>query len=520
MEEEILKNTMDKKKQTSKENIVLAATIDAHSQLHAEASSQIIQGYNGVRYDSYGNDLGHVGRSLKGVSAYKVNPEYEANNIRQQAGFSAELLTEARANAKNILEGNSERVRTADGVGKTNDQVNDLYTVDGRGNILETGKAQSKFLSKPKTPESSHEQVVDNFIRDPKWEKYANSKMSVPSDQLEKAKNYAERQRLKYIEKAQEAKDLQVQQSFIEKAKKAEQIRDNLVDSGVSSKDAIEARLHPKAFVAKETIKNIHSSSLDIAKGAAIVAGTVSMGKNLYAVITEDKGIEEAITDTVAETATISAKAYGINTAATGMSIVLKNATSTTFRRLGASPAPLAVTTAAVEIGNSLGRYAKNEIDEEELLLELGEKGTGAIAANYGAAVGTMVLPGIGTIVGGMIGYTISGVLYQSSLAILQREKLSEQRRILIESIVEESICEMKRYSENLKEQAIERCVYRENIYQTFFNDMYKSIEENDIDYFFSSIDYLGNFFGLELRFQTFIEFDEFMNDDNAILTI
>jgi len=502
------------------ENIIIASNINKHSQLHAEASSQMIQALNGVRYDSQGNDIGHLGRSLKDISNYKLNPDYEANNIRQQAGFSAELVTEARENAKRILNGNTNRIRTADGIGKSNDQVNDLYTINKNGSIDSNKSAQSKFLSNTKNPEHSHKKVVDNFIKDPDWEKYANSEMSIPSNQFEKAKKYAEEQRLKFLEQSERAKNPEVKEKLLAKAKKAEQIRDLLKNSDMTSEEAIQARLHPKVFVAKETIKNIHNSSVEVAKGAAVVVGTIAIGKNIYEVITNDKNIEDAVKDTLVETATASAKAYTINTSATTMAVIMKNSANSTIRKIGSSSAPVAITTAVFEIGSSLKRYAKNEIDEEELLSELGEKGTGAIAASYGAMIGTLVLPGVGSVLGSMIGYTIGGILHNSALDILQREKLSEEKRLHIEAMAEESIVQMKIYSENLKNEAIKRQLYREKIYTTFFESMTISIKDNDIDALFSSIDYLGDFFGLKLQFKTFDEFNEFMNDEHTTLTL
>ncbi|GAA9598989.1 hypothetical protein UBN86_03170 [Helicobacter pylori] len=51
-----------------------------------------------------------LGRTLEGISEYKVNPKYYYQNINQQAGFSAELKEQAHANAHNILMKNKERL--------------------------------------------------------------------------------------------------------------------------------------------------------------------------------------------------------------------------------------------------------------------------------------------------------------------------------------------------------------------------------------------------------------------------
>lgn len=284
-----------KEKKSSDENIIIAAATHGHSQLHSEASSQLVQAYTGKRYGANGVDLGHKGRNLRDISNSKVNPEFKDNNIKQQAGFSAELLTEAEANKKNILEGNTNRVRTADGLGKTNDQINDLYTVDADGNILNIGKAQSKFLSYTKNPENSHEKIVKEFTSNPKYEKYMGSDISVPTEQYEKAKQFAEEERVRFLNEASKAKTPEAKEKLLIKAKKAETVRDSLKDSGVTTKDAIEARLNPEAYVFKKTIKDVHESSVNVAQSAMIVGGAVSVGRNFYDIVSNDKPLDRRL---------------------------------------------------------------------------------------------------------------------------------------------------------------------------------------------------------------------------------
>ncbi|MGL5098496.1 MAG: hypothetical protein ACRC6B_00400, partial [Fusobacteriaceae bacterium] len=152
-------------------------------QTHGEGASQIIQAYKGTRYDSSGNDIGHKGRTLKDISEYKLNDQYKDTNLKQQSGFSGELIKEARDNKEAILNGDKSRTRTTDGVGKTNDQVHDHTKVDSNGNIIENSGSQMKILK-------DHKKVVDKMAGDD-WEKYKNSPMDVPSEQVEPAKAYA-----------------------------------------------------------------------------------------------------------------------------------------------------------------------------------------------------------------------------------------------------------------------------------------------------------------------------------------
>ena len=140
---------MDKEKDSKERKIINSVTIAATErdlvQTHGEGSSQIIQAYKGIRVDGQGTTEVFHGRSLKGISKYKTNPQYKKQNIQQQAGFSAELIDEARQNQQAILAGDATRTRTTDGLGQTNDPQNDLVKVHPDGSVISGSGTQLKF---------------------------------------------------------------------------------------------------------------------------------------------------------------------------------------------------------------------------------------------------------------------------------------------------------------------------------------------------------------------------------------
>ena len=77
------KFSMDKEKDSKERKIINSVTIAATErdlvQTHGEGSSQIIQAYKGIRVDGQGTTEVFHGRSLKGISKYKTNP-----NIRSR----------------------------------------------------------------------------------------------------------------------------------------------------------------------------------------------------------------------------------------------------------------------------------------------------------------------------------------------------------------------------------------------------------------------------------------------------
>lgn len=502
------------------QNNLIGVGISENIKKNSEASSQLVQAYNGTRYDNVGNDLAHKGRSLKGISQSKVNPDYKENNIRQQAGFSAELLTEAEANKQNILNNNPNRLRTADGLGKTNDQINDLYLTDAKGNILDSGHSQSKFLGYIENPEDSYKKIVNEYTSNPKYEKYMNSEISVPTDQYEQAKKFAEQERLRFLEEAKKTTDINKREELLKKAKKAEKLKNSLSDSGVTREEAVKARLNPKAYVVKKTIKDIHDNSASTAKGAMIVSGVISTGRNMYDVIKNDKSIKDASIDIAKDVAIVGGKAYAINATSMTTALIMRNSKKQVLRRLGSTSAPTTMVVAVTEITTSMRSYAKGEITSEELLIQLGEKGSASVASAYGATVGTFLLPGIGTVVGGMIGHTLSSIMYNSSLEILKESRIAYERRVEIEEISKQAISEMKKYRADLQIAFQQEKYNKDKLFNNFFIELNSFEKTQDVNKLFASIDQIGDYLGIDSQFKTFEEFDDFMSDDSSTLTL
>jgi hypothetical protein len=82
---------------------------------------------------------------------------------------------------------------------------------------------------------------------------------------------------------------------------------------------------------------------------------------------------------------------------------------------------------AAVIVTESAGKYINGEIDSDQFMIEVGEKGAVMIAGVFGAeaggilgeAVGTLFLPGIGTIAGAAIGKVIGTVITSFSCMLI-----------------------------------------------------------------------------------------------------
>ncbi len=526
---------MENKKAKGKKHIINETTIGMAQnnliQKNGEAASQMIQAYEGVRYDSLGKDIGHKGRSLKGINNYRISDNYKSQNIKQQSGFSAELIKEARDNKKSIKASNPNRTRTTDGIGQGNHQQYDHVILDGDGNIIGGTGTQMKFLGINKNGRVT---VVDKIANDPKWERY-DGYIDIPEDQYITAIEYADNRANKLMEQARNLRDrgnIAKADELENKAKRYESSKDRIRNSNVKEIEAIEARLNPKKFVTEELLKDSHESGVETAKGAAILSGSISCAQNLYSILYEDKPIDDAIIDVTKTTVTAGTTAYGIGVSGTVIKSVMHTSKNTMTRRLGTTNAPVMIATGTVEVTKSITKYAKGEIDEAELFEELGEKGTGMVAAGFGAAIGaaagSIILPGAGTLTGAkmgafagsMIAYTTSSILYNGALCALKDAKISEERRKVIEDLSKRSIEAMHTYQDVLVGYSDLEYQRREKSLDTLFHGIYESIINNNMDNFFKNINGIGKKFGIELEFQTFEEFDHAMSDDDFILII
>ena len=531
-------------KEDKKENRLINTTTTGMSQdeiiqRYGEANSQYIQAYKGIRVDKYGDLKEYPGRSLKDISKYKVNPEYQETNLRQQAGFSAEEVHVARKNQQSILNGDETRTSTTDGIGQTNNMQYDHVLLDKDGNVVEGSGTQMKFLKvkvDPVTGEKSYN-VIDKLANDKSWDRY-DTDVTIPKEDYAGAREYAQN---KYA-RNMELHDKALEKGRIEDAKRYKRIAEDYKKAGervkpaeLTQKEAMDARLNPLKFTAKEVIKGSHEAGKMAAQSTMMVAGAISVGQNLYAVYSGEKDCDEAVKDVLVTTGKSAATAYVAGSAGSAIKSLMHTSSNEVIRRMGTTTLPGIIITGAMQIGQSFTRYARGEIDGTEFFQEIGEKGVGLMAAGYSGSSGALIgatigsaVPIVGTALGGVIGgfvgsilgYNISGILYREAIFTLKKEKMSAERRRIIENMAREAIEENNRYREMFKEFSRRQLETRRINIENFLEDMNNGILNNDMDGFIGAVNNMGNLFGYNLQFKTMEEFDEFMLDEDSVLEL
>lgn len=114
---------MDEKKKKSLEKKALqGAAVEAVNRFGSAVKEHL------VAFSGKDNEAGTTAaRSLKSIADSKVNEAYKEQNIKQQAGFSAEVKAATRESADRIIDGSEKLVKRTDDVAPQTDS-------QGRGN--------------------------------------------------------------------------------------------------------------------------------------------------------------------------------------------------------------------------------------------------------------------------------------------------------------------------------------------------------------------------------------------------
>lgn len=419
------------KKET--DSISLAAQAGAANEVVERFGSAAKQHY--VAYSGKDNEAGkELTRGLKKIAQSKVNPEYAQQNIKQQAGFAAENKYTARQNAEKIINGEDTRYSRTDDLGYVNDPLYDHKQIDLFGTEITGSGEQMKFVG------SSPKECL-NKLASQKFEKYldADATITVPSDYYQGIIDEAEKELgslAKQLEYAESNGNSELADTIKKRIEKYQKIQKSVKNSGISNKEAIEARLHPKLSTAKDVARVSHRAGVEQAKWGAGIAGGISLIRNIVAVAKGEKQPLEAAKSVVKDTGTGAIVSYSTAFAGTAIKGALQNSASTYARTLSKTNVPAAIVTSTIDMGKSMRRYIKGEITGIECLEELGEKGTGHLSAAMFAAVGqaAIPIPVIGAMVGSMIGYALSSAFYKELTQSLKDAKVAHQQRVQIET--------------------------------------------------------------------------------------
>jgi hypothetical protein len=491
----------------------------------AGATAENVQRYGSavkehlVAFDGVDNETGKkLTKSLKSISKQKANPDYEYQNLKQQAGFSAEVKETARENAERIINKSKTRITRTDDIGRVNDPLYDHVEIDSSGNVIAGSGSQMKFVG-------SNPKEALNKLASKKFEKYldADAKINVPSDYYDGIKAEAQakinglQQQIKALKTQGNEEIVRQRQIELEKYKKIDK---NLQKSKVSNPEGMEARTAPEISTAKDIAKVSHEAGLEQAKWGAGIGGCMSLVRNMVAVVKGEEEPEQAALAVIKDTGTGAVVSYTTAFAGSVIKGGMQNAKNGTIRVLAKTNLPATMVTTVVETGKTLGKYIKGDIDGVECITELGEKGTGMISSAMFATIGQVVIPipVVGGMIGGMVGYALSSACYGELVNALQEAKLAREERIRIEQECAEAIAMIREYRAQMEQLVSEYLISHIVTFHAAFDGIKDALKLGDIDGFIANTNTITKKLGKTPQFETFSEFDALMESNKSLV--
>ncbi len=468
----------DREKNSSIANAAIVGAVSEESTLYASANKE----YLAILDDKT------LGRTLEGISEYKVNPKYQYRNINQQAGFSAELKEQAHANAQNILMENKERLVQYDNLSvdqkaqikklfpnyatpNKNHELVDYVMVDKNGNVIPNTLTQSKFVGR------NGAECFEKFLSKD-YEKYFENgvNMEIPKDffgDFQKEANIKIKSLEFQIAKQKSFGDFQKAAKLEEKLQKCKIIKANTRSASITKEEAIYARNHPTLSTAKDMASHSHQAGMNAAGVGALVSGGVSLITNIWECVTKGKDPKEALKHTAIATLKGGAYSYGVAFASSLLGSVMQNSANKVIQSFGKSSLPAMIVGACVANVTILARYFSGKIDEVELCKQLGRTNTSLLSGGAMAFAGQALIPipVVGALIGGFVGAVLSETFFNALNS--KKVELARQRRIEIEKECRESIRLLKMYRNQFNE------VFERYFHGTikFFNESFDELE-------------------------------------------
>lgn len=482
-----------------------------------------------VAYSGVDNEAGkQLSKGLKSISNSRVNHNYQSQNIKQQAGFSAEVKSVARKNAQNIIDGQPNKFIRTDDLGSVNDPLYDLIELDSDGQLISGTGSQMKFVGQ--TPEDLLAKLSSK-----KFQKYLDNDaiLDIADDDYDLLMGFNGNSGIidekisllqRQLTTAEQLGNNEISAQKQAQIAKLQKIKKNLRKSGLTRKEAIIARRFPKLSTAKDIVNIAGRAGQEQAKNGAKISGAITLVKNVIACLKDEKTPEEAAGSVIIDTGTGAATSYISAFSGTVIKGAMQNSSFDYARSLSKSNFPAVLATTTIDIGKTIHKYFAGTISGPECVEELGNHGIGEIGSAMFSVIGAGIVPSsaplVASIAGGLIGatlgYAAATACYNELHAALKEAETARVERIRIEKECEEAIaliCQYRKEMEVLAEKYLARHIL---IFNKGFAAMDKAIIENDINGFIRANSDIQRLLGKEVQFHTQEEFDLLMSSNTA----
>lgn len=351
--------------------------------------------------------------TLSELSTWQLDPAspYYDINLKQQAGFAAEILSTAKDNI--IAEALGKDVTTytpgeKPGYFSNNDPYVDKFRVNNKtGEVVE--RVQVKFVGND--ADGCLKKLVSN-----KYEKYLNDgkvdKIEVPKDYYDDIKRMIPdkiSELEKQLERVKADGKTEVADKIEKRIAKYKKVDEMLEKSNTTRQEAIDARLNPdkymKKIFANKTLVESNKAGLESGAFAAGLTAAVSTYDNVQKYMDGKITAQEAALDIVKDTGTAGALGYGTAFVSTAVTSVMSESSHELIQTIAGSGAPGIVISFGIDTYDSVIDYAQGKIDASQLAYDLGE----GAAHIGGAMLGAEAASNVGMAIGGAVGSVVPG---------------------------------------------------------------------------------------------------------------
>lgn len=447
------------------------------------------------------NQASATDEMLKGMNLFKDAADRLKNvGSSQKQGNLFEFIEAAKFNADAARKGASVRAHVTAAEGAPNASA-DVLLKEGH-NIV--GKAQFKSYS------DSAKLTFE--ISDPK---YQEMQKVVPVDKVDRVRELAEKRAETNSLKAEEYQDT------------SENVTGNLKYENVQSqgntyRENLEAAENPQWFAFKMNAQAIGKEAVTTASKAAIaggiIGGAISVVKNGIALNQGKISVQDAAVQVGQDTFF-----SGIRSGATGaVGVGIRHtAGALGIQALAKTNIATAIAAGVIDVGVTVLNFAKGEITAEEAMQNVGHTGISTMGGIYGGIAVTATL-GVGApaLIGSIAGYMIASSLYQSCVAVFNNAKLAEEEADKVVALCEEACKQMKQQREEFERLLNQAIELRREQFTACFSAIDSGLNNFHLENTTTALADFAALLGKQLQFESFEEFDEFMNDDSATLVL
>lgn len=350
---------------------------------------------------------------------------------------------------------------------------------------------------------------------------YEGKQLVVPRDQIEEVRRIVRQH-------ADNGRITPERLKEIEKNLKGETQYGDSSSGGTTFKESKEAARHPRVYAEKMNLKQV-GKEFAVTVGEAAIAGAVIGGafstvNNLVQVYRDEKNLSEAVVDIGEDSLTAGGKAGLIG----GTGVLIRTASerclaAERFTKVASHTSKAYVATAVaagmIEVGVSIYRYSKDEIDAKELASQIGEAAFSSAYSIYigGLAAGLLhgvVAPAVAT----TAGFLVIQFVYQTCSATIHEAELAEDQANKLVAIILEACREMERRRADFDNALAQELEFRAESFEELFDAMADSMTNDD---FYESIEALTCFagrLGKTLKYERFQDFDDVMRSSRPLI--